>query len=115
MALELQNAVIAAVRAALPEHDIIEEPATPPWLNRPGRAECGAAWPLVSDLYRELTGLELPEQMPPRERRHLDAVLSAPAAPPGSSRSTRCSTSIPSGPASWRPTRRPSSRLSPGR
>lgn len=78
MALELQNAVIAAVRAALPEHDIIEEPATPPWLNRPGRAECGAAWPLVSDLYRELTGLELPEQMPPRERRHLDAVLVGP-------------------------------------
>src|SRR5690625_6025917 len=72
MALELQNAVIAAVRAALPEHDIIEEPATPPWLNRPGRADCGAAWPLVSDLYRELTGLELPEQMPPRERRHLE-------------------------------------------
>lgn len=48
---------------------------TPKWLMRPGRIECGAAWPLVRDIYRELTGKDLPDEMPSRERRIIDAVL----------------------------------------
>ena len=27
------------------------------WLVRPGKAECGARWELVSDIYHRLTGL----------------------------------------------------------
>jgi len=52
------------------------EPApVPEWLMRPGRAECKRKWPLVRRLYSDLTGLELPEVMPSRERRQLDAIL----------------------------------------
>lgn len=47
----------------------------PPWLLRPGRAECAGAWPVVGRIYAALTGLELPELAPPRERRRLDVVL----------------------------------------
>ena len=50
----------------------------PSWLLRPGRAEIGEAWGLVQHVYGELTGLLLPEQMPPRERRRLDVVLTYP-------------------------------------
>ena len=49
--------------------------STPNWLIRPGRVECGAQWPLVQTIYRDLTGLELPEVMRPVERREVDAVL----------------------------------------
>jgi len=42
---------------------------------RPGRQECGARWNIVCSVYRQLTGLELPETMPPRERRQVDAVI----------------------------------------
>lgn len=54
----------------------------PEWLLRPGRAECKRRWPLVQRLYTELTGLELPETMPPRERRQLDAILVRRGQPP---------------------------------
>ncbi|UCM91636.1 hypothetical protein [Streptomyces marincola] len=47
----------------------------PAWLLRPGRAECVQMWETVAAVYRALTGLVLPEQAPPRERRRLDAVL----------------------------------------
>ena len=42
---------------------------------RPGIAECGAQWKLICSIYHELTGLQLPETMPPRERRDIDCVL----------------------------------------
>lgn len=48
---------------------------TPDWLMRPGRIECGDRWPLIVAIYRDLTGRELPEVAPRRERRKVDAVL----------------------------------------
>jgi hypothetical protein len=48
---------------------------TAAWLIRPGRDECGIRWPLVQEIYRALTRRELPDVMPPRERRTIDAVL----------------------------------------
>ncbi|GAA1301294.1 MAG: hypothetical protein ACTIMA_10970 [Brachybacterium tyrofermentans] len=78
MALEFQRSTIAAVRAALPEHQVIEKPRTPAWLNRPGSTDCGDAWPLVRTIYRQLAAADLPEVMPPRERRSLDAVILGP-------------------------------------
>ena len=54
----------------------------PAWLVRPGRWECGSRWSLFQGMYRELTGLELPETMPSRETRRVDGVLIRPGAPP---------------------------------
>jgi hypothetical protein len=71
MALELQRRVCELVQAV---HGGAIEPS-PVWLNRPGRQECGRRWPLVQRLYTELTGLDLPEAMPPREGRTVDLVL----------------------------------------
>ena len=48
---------------------------TPSWLQRPGKSECRNAWTLVKTIYKDLSGLELPNEMPPRERRTIDAVL----------------------------------------
>jgi hypothetical protein len=48
---------------------------TPAWLLRPGRIECGKHWPLICNIYRELTGLELPEVMPTNNRRTVDGIL----------------------------------------
>jgi hypothetical protein len=48
---------------------------TPQWLLRPAANECGGAWPTVCAIYRELTALDLPDAMPPRETRRVDAVL----------------------------------------
>lgn len=72
MALELQTAVARfAVEILGAELDM-----TPPWLMRPGRNECRARWSLVQEIYAELTGgRRLPDTMPPRERRHVDAIL----------------------------------------
>lgn len=56
--------------------------SAPNWLARPGRAECGHRWHQVIDLYRDLTGLDLPDVMPVRERRRVDAVISTPGEPP---------------------------------
>lgn len=72
MALELQTRVLELV------HSVVGgrlDPETPTWLNRPGRSECGRRWPLIQQIYHELTDLELPETMPPRERRQLDGIL----------------------------------------
>lgn len=49
--------------------------ATPSWLNRAGRVECGDRWSLVSAVYADLSGGELPDLAPARERRTVDAVL----------------------------------------
>lgn len=71
MARELERAVIELVVRILGARII----PTPNWLIRPGREECGERWPLAQAIYRELTGLELPEVMRPVERREVDAVL----------------------------------------
>lgn len=72
MALELQNAVTRLVVEILGA----EVGVMPAWLMRPGRNECRARWPLVQEIYAELTGGgRLPETMPPRERRQVDAIL----------------------------------------
>jgi hypothetical protein len=49
---------------------------------RPGRDESGRRWPLIKRIYRELTDMELPETMPPRERRQVDLVLRRRGDPP---------------------------------
>jgi len=51
------------------------ELATPDWLQRPGPAEAGRRWRVLQRIYHELTATELPEVMPPRERRTVDCVL----------------------------------------
>lgn len=71
MAGELQAAVVWLVARILGAK-LIE---TPQWLLRPAANECGERWENVCAIYRELTGLELPEVMPPRETRRVDAVL----------------------------------------
>ena len=48
---------------------------TPDWLRRPGRRECGRRWRLIYSIYNDLTGLDLPDEMPPREWRKVDAVF----------------------------------------
>lgn len=75
MARELQDAVvslaISVLRARVSE--------TPAWLLRPGKIECSRLWPVVQQIYAELQHQELPEFAPPREWRHVDAVLTTPA------------------------------------
>lgn len=71
----LQLAFVAALTAALPATWRIEQETAPDWLVRPGRPELGDAWGLASSVYSELTGLVLPDDMPLRERRRLDAVV----------------------------------------
>jgi hypothetical protein len=71
----LQHDVVSLLSAVLPRGSTIAEETAPTWLVRPGRAECLHAWPLVQDVYRSLTNRELPEEMPERERRRLDAVI----------------------------------------
>ena len=52
---------------------------TPNWLTRPGRLECRDQWPLVQEIYRALTGRQLPDSMPRRERRKVDGVFREPS------------------------------------
>lgn len=78
VARELERTVVALAHEIY-GGELIETPA---WLVRPGRAECSAAWPLIQSIYRKLEGQELPEVMPPRERRTLDAVLQRVGEPP---------------------------------
>jgi hypothetical protein len=75
VARELERAVVALVRELLSA----EIAATPAWLVRPGKVECGKHWPLVQEVYADLTdGMVLPEAMRPVERREVDAVLQRP-------------------------------------
>jgi hypothetical protein len=71
VARDIERAVVAVVHELYGGKFI----ATPDWLMRPARAECRRRWPLVQTIYRDLTGGELPEDMPPREHRNVDAVL----------------------------------------
>jgi hypothetical protein len=72
MALELQRAVCELVHRIYGGEVIVETPA---WLQQPSRSQCGRRWPVVRRIYSELTGLELPEEPPPRERRTVDLIL----------------------------------------
>jgi hypothetical protein len=74
----LQHDVVSLLSDVLPHGSIVAVEAAPTWLVRPGRAECLDVWPLVQDVYRSLTDRALPEQMPERERRRLDAVITYP-------------------------------------
>ncbi len=76
MALEVQRRCIALL-SQVADGELAPGP-TPAWLLRPGRDDCGTQWPLVREIYTALTGRDLPEAMPPRERRTIDAVLTHP-------------------------------------
>lgn len=78
MPRKLEKAVVTLVKAVYGGTEL----GTPDWLQRPGRDECGRRWRLVSDLYHELTEMQLPEVMPPRERRTVDCVLRRRGEPP---------------------------------
>lgn len=79
MARELERAVVGLVREILDGEPV----AMPDWLVRPGKVECGEQWPLVQELYADLTdGLVLPDVMRPVERREIDAILQRPGEPP---------------------------------
>jgi hypothetical protein len=78
MPRELEQAVVALVRGV---YGGSEQP-TPDWLQRPGPAECGRRWQIARDVYAELTDMELPDAMPPRERRTVDCVLRRRGEPP---------------------------------
>lgn len=71
MARELQTRVIEVVHSIYGGE--LEVESAPEWMLRPGRAECRRRWPLLQRIYTELTGLELPETMPPREHRRRPA------------------------------------------
>jgi hypothetical protein len=71
MPRELERAVIALVRAVYGGKEL----QTPDWLQRPTVTEARRRWTLVRSLYAELTAMQLPDVMPPRERRTVDCVL----------------------------------------
>ena len=56
--------------------------ATPDWLLRPGKHECRERWNTVCEIYTVLTEAILPDVMPSRERRRVDAVLVMPGCRP---------------------------------
>ncbi len=78
MPLEIQKSVLQLVIRILGGTEV----PTAAWLMRPGLTECGKHWPLVRRIYRELTNKNLPETMPPRERRRVDCVLKLAHSPP---------------------------------
>src|SRR5207302_638447 len=79
LARELERAVVSLVRVIL-RAQFVE---MPPWLVRPGKVECADRWPLVQEVYANLTGGKvLPEVMRPVERREIDAILQRPGEPP---------------------------------
>jgi hypothetical protein len=59
-----------------------QERHTPDWLQRPAAAEASQRWGLVRAVYTELTDMDLPDVMPPRERREVDCVLQRRGEPP---------------------------------
>ncbi|PVU84424.1 hypothetical protein DDP54_00820 (plasmid) [Cellulomonas sp. WB94] len=71
----LQALFVEHLRSILGDVVDVAEQVAPAWLLRPGRLELGEQWPLVQRVYGSLTGMVLPEVMPPRERRGLDVVL----------------------------------------
>jgi hypothetical protein len=73
LARELQDQVLQLIE--LVTGDPMKREVSPPWLMRPGRLELGEQWLVVSAIYRDLTGATLPDEMPVRERRSIDAVM----------------------------------------
>jgi hypothetical protein len=63
MPLKIQKAVLDLV-GQVSGGTIESKGKMPSWLLRPGKIECDERWPLICAIYRELTGLELPEIMP---------------------------------------------------
>jgi hypothetical protein len=78
MPRELERVVIELVRKVYGGNEL----ATPDWLQRPERGDAGRRWRLIRSLYTELTGMELPDSMPPRERRTVDCVVQRRGEPP---------------------------------
>ncbi|MGH3993110.1 MAG: hypothetical protein ACRDSN_11695, partial [Pseudonocardiaceae bacterium] len=78
MPLELERSVVSLVRVVLGGEVL----ATPGWLQRPGREDCGRRWPVVCRIYTQLTRMELPDEMPARERPTVDLVLKRGGDPP---------------------------------
>lgn len=76
MARELQNRVLDLVEHSLSTS--LKREVSPEWLKRPGPVECGPLWSTVQAIYIDLTDAILPDEMPPRERRSIDAVLTGP-------------------------------------
>lgn len=77
MPRQVQNRVLELVETALAT--TLAREACPDWLRRPGREECGELWPTVQTVYRDLTdGQNLPDVMPVRERRSIDAIYTDP-------------------------------------
>jgi hypothetical protein len=79
VARELQNRVLDLIDQAL--NTTMEREVCPSWLRRPGAAEAGALWTTLQAIYTDLTGGVLPDEMPPRERRSIDAVLTQSGVP----------------------------------
>ncbi|WP_435771422.1 hypothetical protein [Nocardioides sp. SYSU DS0651] len=75
MARQVQNRVLDLVEQAL--GTTLEREVAPAWLKRPGPVECGDRWEVVRAIYTDLTRATLPDEMPPRERRSIDAVLTS--------------------------------------
>jgi hypothetical protein len=73
MPRQLQNRVLDLIEECLGAP--LERESCPDWLRRPGREELGDLWGGISACYSALTTPELPDQMPIRERRSLDAVM----------------------------------------
>lgn len=73
MPRQVQNRVLDLVESAL-DASLVRE-VSPQWLNRPGRSECADRWLDIQAIYTNLTGSVLPDEMPSRERRSIDAVL----------------------------------------
>lgn len=95
MARELQNRVLDLIDIAL-DTSMARE-VCPPWLRRPGRAESRDLWPTMQAIFADLTGRVLPDEMPPRERRSIDGVLTTPTAFPASLKWMKSSISRPHG------------------
>lgn len=72
VAKEEQNRVLDLVEQAT--GTILQRESCPGWLLRPGRIECGQDWETVRGIHEALTGLLLPDEMPRREWRSLDAL-----------------------------------------
>lgn len=73
MAREVQNRVLDLIDEVL-DTSMVRE-VCPSWLRRPGRAESRDLWPTLQAIFTDLTGDVLPDEMPPRERRSIDGVL----------------------------------------
>jgi hypothetical protein len=80
MPLKIQKAVLDLVSQVL-GGTIESKGKTPSWLIRPGKVECGDRWPLICEIYRELTGLELIEVMPKNNWRQVDGILQCATSP----------------------------------